>query len=423
MRFIHAADIHLDSPLRGLARYEGAPVEEMRAATRRSLENLVSLATDPEEEICCVLIAGDVYDGDWRDYNTGLFFAKQMSVLRDAGIEVFLVRGNHDAESQITRFLKLPENVKVFSASKPETVCLESLGIAVHGQSFATRGVMNDLAASYPDAVPGFVNVALLHTSAAGYEGHDVCAPCSVGTLGSKGYQYWALGHIHIRQEICRPASPDVKVPWVVFAGNIQGRHVREAGPKGCTVVTVSDGEISSVESRELDVARWYVCTVDVSAAKNTDDAMSMTRLAIEERVAESPDHLLALRVEILGRCPANSALRTNAELYANQIRADATYAASGRVWVEKVKILTQDERRPQSVEGWRDVFDSLSQIAESEDKQRELLASLSDLKRRLPPEMRSGEDAINLDDPALIAEALPDVEQILTARLLDKEA
>ncbi len=120
MKFIHAADVHLDSPLHGLERYEGAPVAEMRGATRRALENLVDLCRDERADF--LLLAGDLYDGDWRDFGTGLFFAAQMVRLREAGVRVFVVRGNHDAASRITRSLRLPDNVHVFASRRPETV-------------------------------------------------------------------------------------------------------------------------------------------------------------------------------------------------------------------------------------------------------------------------------------------------------------
>ena len=103
-RFIHTADIHLDSPLCGLERYEGAPVDELRCSTREAFQNLVELAI--AEKVQFILIAGDLYDGDWKDYHTGLFFAKEMSKLREANIEVYIVFGNHDASSQITKKLK-----------------------------------------------------------------------------------------------------------------------------------------------------------------------------------------------------------------------------------------------------------------------------------------------------------------------------
>jgi DNA repair exonuclease SbcCD nuclease subunit len=98
MKFIHAADIHLDSPLVGLRFYEGAPVDEIRGATRRAFQNLIELAIT--EKVDFILIAGDLYDGDWKDYNTGLFFLKEMAKLRDHGIRVFMISGNHDATSR-----------------------------------------------------------------------------------------------------------------------------------------------------------------------------------------------------------------------------------------------------------------------------------------------------------------------------------
>jgi exonuclease SbcD len=252
-KFIHAADVHLDSPLRGLEQYEGAPVEEIRGASRRALENLVELAI--AEQVAFVLFAGDLYDGDWKDYNTGLYFGRQMTKLREAGIRAFLLSGNHDAASQLTRHLRLPDNIKILSDQKPESVSLEDFGVMLHGQGFPRRVVTENLSAGYPKPVPHLFNIGLLHTSVDGREGHEPYAPCSLEGLLSKGYDYWALGHVH-RREILH------QDPWVVFPGNIQGRHVRETGPKGCTVVTVRDGRVLSVEHRDLNVLRWSVCDV-----------------------------------------------------------------------------------------------------------------------------------------------------------------
>ena len=169
-KFLHAADLHLDSPMRGLERYEGAPIEQIRGATRRALENLVQLAL--EEGVRFVIIAGDLYDTDWKDYNTALFLSKQMSRLRMAGIRAFVVTGNHDAGSQITRTMSMPENVKFMSPKRPETVVINDLGVAIHGQGFAERTVREDLSAGYPAARKGLFNIGILHTAATGREGH-----------------------------------------------------------------------------------------------------------------------------------------------------------------------------------------------------------------------------------------------------------
>src|SRR5262249_3429109 len=149
----------------------------------------------------------------------------------------------------IQRSLRLPENVRELSVKKPETILFEDLGVAVHGQGFANRAVTEDLAASYPPARAGLVNVGVLHTSVDGREGHDAYAPTTLETLRSKGYDYWALGHVHKREVL----SED---PWVVFPGNLQGRHAKETGPKGATLVTIASGRIAAVEHRPVDVVR-----------------------------------------------------------------------------------------------------------------------------------------------------------------------
>ena len=185
IRFIHAADLHIDSPLRGLGRYAGAPVERLRNATRRALVQLVELAL--AEEVQFVLLAGDLYDSDWTDFHTGLFFREQMVRLVRAGIQVFIVQGNHDAQGVISRQLPLPEQVRVFSSRASETVHLQGLGVAIHGRSFSERKTIDDLVPGYPDAVPGAFNIGLLHTSLTGAPGHDTYAPTSVPVLRARG--------------------------------------------------------------------------------------------------------------------------------------------------------------------------------------------------------------------------------------------
>src|SRR6185312_5708311 len=211
-KFLPAADIHLDSPLRGLDRYEGCPSEEIRGATRRALDNMVRLAV--EEKVAFVLIAGDVYDGDWKDHNTGLWFVRRMAELRDSGIRVFLIRGNHDAKNRMTRDLRLPDNVTSLDVNRPQTCHLDDVPVAIHGQGFASQAVTDDLAANYPAADPGCFNVGMLHTSVHGREGHDRYAPCTVEALRAKNYGYWALGHVHTREVLDAREGP------IVFPGN-----------------------------------------------------------------------------------------------------------------------------------------------------------------------------------------------------------
>ncbi len=416
MKFIHAADIHLDSPLRGLERYEDAPVDEVRSATRQAFENLVELAID--EEVSLVLLAGDLYDGDWRDYNTGLFFIGQMNRLRHAGISVHLVSGNHDAASQITKNLKLPDNVIHYDHKKPQTVVIDELGIAIHGQSFSGRSVGQDLAAAYPAGDPALFHIGLLHTSLDGRPPHDDYAPCSLDTLHSKGYGYWALGHVHQREEVSRD-------PWVVFAGSIQGRHVQETGPKGCTLVTVEEGEVTEVETQELDLVRWAVVRVDLSDATSGDSTIEEVRRALQQELDGSGGRLVAARLVLEGSSEAHADLTRDPERWIHEYRAQASSLASPGVWLEKVQLHTQ---RPVSLARQLERDDALGDLLrmiaglESAPLELESLAEeFSDLKSKLPPEITSGEDALDPTDPELLKAALSEVKETLLARLLEE--
>jgi DNA repair exonuclease SbcCD nuclease subunit len=418
MRFIHAADIHLDSPLRGLERYEGAPVAELRGATRHALENLVRLCL--EERVDFLLIAGDVYDGDWKDYNTGLFFARQMTRLREGGIKVFLIRGNHDAASQISRELTLPDNVHEFSTRRPQTELLEDLSVAIHGQSFPTQAVTEDLSANYPLARENFFNIGLLHTTAGGREGHENYAPCTVPGLLSKGYDYWALGHVHNREELHRD-------PWIVFPGNTQGRHARETGLKGCTLVGVTDGRVRSVEHKPLDVVRWCECAVTTDGAADLDEVLDRTRLALVAELDAADKCLLAIRLMVRGACQAHRALATKHEQFVNECRALANDLGAGQLWVERVQLQTRDELDLDKLAKRPDALGDLLRFIRALPADRavlgELLAEFRTLQQKLPLELRQGTDAINLDDPVLLCGLLPEVEQILLPRLLEPEA
>jgi DNA repair protein SbcD/Mre11 len=414
LRFLHAADIHLDSPLRGLERYEGAPVEEIRGATRRAFVNLVEMAV--REEVAFVLLAGDLYDGDWKDYNTGLFFISQMRRLEMAGIPVFVIAGNHDAASQITKVLRPPGNVRVLGTKRPETVRLEEVGVAVHGQGFANASVLEDLSAGYPAADPYLFNVGMLHTSLDGRPGHYSYAPSTVDGLRSKGYQYWALGHVHAREIVARD-------PWIVFPGVLQGRHVRETGAKGAMMVTVEDREVVSVEPRDLDVLRWAVCSVDLTGAAVMDQALEIVEKALEREVEGADGRTLAVRIEMTGACEVHEELRRDSEHWISDVRGLATRFGGDGVWIERIVLRT---RRAEELDPSLDREDALGGLAasirelENDDARLASLAEdLADLKRKLPVELFAAGDVPDPTDPAALREILPEVEDLLVARLL----
>lgn len=413
-KFIHAADVHLDSPLSGLEQYEGAPTDVLRAATRGALENLVTLALD--EEVAFVLIVGDLFDGDWKDYNTGLFLASQLARLKERSISVFIVSGNHDAASQISRHLSLPDNVSSFPTKKPQTFQVEGLDVVIHGQGYPTRAITTDLSESYPDAQPGAFNIGMLHTSMTGRQGHEPYAPCTVEGLASKGYDYWALGHVHKREVVLRD-------PWIVFPGNIQGRHARETGPKGCSLITVEDESVVSVDHHDLDVVRWVCCEVDVTGQETGYDVVERVRAALEEELDQLGEHVLAARVVLTGATNANIQLRKAVDYWTNEIRAAAIDLAAETIWIEKTKVLTRgvlasDICKDSALGG---LMRAVQDLQEDDAGLADLSKLFDDLRRKLPGEVATGEGGLDLQDPKTFRELLADVGSLLLANLSDE--
>jgi exonuclease SbcD len=415
MRFIHCADIHLDSPLRGLELYDGAPAEEMRHATRRAFANVVDLAIERSADF--VLIAGDIFDGDWPDFNTGLYFASQLRRLAGADIRVFLSYGNHDAVSKLTRSVPLPKNVFSFPANRPATEVIESLGVAIHGQSFATEAVTTDLSAAYAEPRAGLLNIGVLHTALSGREGHQPYAPTTADRLSDKGYDYWALGHVHNR-EIVRQS------PWIVFPGNTQGRHARETGAKGCMVVDAEPGGgIRSVEFVPTDVARWHQLGIDIAALSSEDDLHAAVQAEVRAAQVSAGDRLLALRLTLTGRGPLHPAIVSNREAIRAQLAASIGEASAGMAWLEKVRIkVTAPLDLPRLAE--RDdpiglLIRSIKSLEADPGRLQSLAESvLSDLGQKLPVELRGAQGAWALDSPEALADALANARERLLATI-----
>ena len=417
VRFLHVSDLHLDSPLVGLDRYPGAPAGELRAATREALANLV--ATAIRERVDFVAVVGDLYDGDWTDFNTGLYFRAQMGQLREAGIPVFVVRGNHDAESQITRRLTQPDNVHEFPSGKPATHTLEHVGAAIHGQSFRTRATVDDLAAGYPDAVPGLLNVGLLHTSLDGRPDHDPYAPTRLEVLRARGYEYWALGHVHAREVVCEQR------PRVVYSGNPQGRHARETGAKGGELVEW-DGRRLHAQAIALDTVRWAHLSIAADPIGGLSDFQQCCLERLAALAAAADGRLLAVRVSIAGAGALHRIESSQPGQLEAELRAVANELPAGaRVWIEKVGCNLRPDYDRARLAANADAIGELLRLIDHMAADDAALAeigrrALEDLHVKLPGELRGGADALRLLEPELLRGLLPQAESTLIARLLD---
>ena len=397
----------------------------MRNATRAAFTNLIDLAI--REAVAFVLLVGDLYDGDWKDYRTGLYFTREMARLNAAGIHVYMLQGNHDAESQISKNLNLPANVRRFTTNKPQSFRIEELDVVIVGQGFKTRAVSENLCANYPQAKSGVFTIGMLHTSVDGREGHDPYAPCSLSDLVSRGYDYFALGHVHNREVL----SQD---PWVVFPGNIQGRHIRETGQKGCTLVEVEDGRILTVEHRSVDVARWVRCQIDAASVETTNELLALIEARLKTEIAAAEGLPLAARIIIQGSSAVHNTLLSDEARWKSEIRNVAVSFTDGAVWIEKIRFETrlpksstgsesgenpsQDGDNGLGQGGQDDIMRSIEEIKLDSDLLKSLQAEFEDLHRKLPGVLREGPDGIQLNEGDPYADLLKDAKEHLLSRL-----
>ena len=395
-RFIHAADLHLGSPFRGLATRDAAVAQRFAEATRTAFTNLVDKAI--EERVDFLVIAGDVYDGEWRDNAIGLFFNRQVARLDRAGIPVFLLKGNHDADSVVTKAVTLPASVQQFDTRRPSSLRLDTLKVALHGQGFTDRAATDNLALGYPAPEPGWFNIGVLHTSLTGRPPHDNYAPCSVQDLVSRGYDYWALGHVHEFEIVARD-------PAIVFPGNLQGRSVRETGAKGAVLVTVVDNQVSGIERLIVDEARWHEVAIDLAGLETQHDLWRMVETTLAPMVDAAEGRAIAARVRLTGASPLVPWLLANRVNAIDEIQA-AGHRASAELWLEKVEFRLQPETTALSAPGALDIAALVAEAAGEPELAALAEQLLAEISARLPAGLGAQDGLAGVALPELIAEA-----------------
>lgn len=380
--FIHAADLHIDSPLAGLRLKDEDVARRFAEAGRKAVQALIDETI--ASQAAFLIIAGDVFDGKWNDVTTGLFFVAAVSELHRAGIPVFIVKGNHDAESLMSRELPYPDSVTVFPSHAATAIALDAHRVVLHGRSFPNR-LTSEFVEGYPARRDGWLNIGVLHTSLDGTRGHEGYAPCSVDDLKRFGYDYWALGHIHAAEIVGRD-------PWIVYPGNLQGRSVRETGAKGAMRVTVEDGRIVDVTPLVLDGARWAHLTVDIADAGDEPEILARVAAQLSDLHAQSEGRALAVRVTLTGASALHNRLVARRDSLEDEIRAGALHLAND-CWVEKLKIRTSPSAHPaagsQPDADSIDVSALLSASAQDPDFAAALAELAETVKAKLPRELQ----------------------------------
>ena len=310
--FLHAADLHLGAPLRGLRALSEKWASRVAEAIPAAFDRLVDAAI--EHEVDFVILAGDIFDQAQPSYANYLRFATGLARLDAAGIPSYLCTGNHDPYvSWRTDLVDLPPSTFMFPAEKPGFTVFEKAGeplALLGGRGFYHKvfeaGVniaegINRAAAQEACGVQAPFAVGLIHT---GLNLDINKAPVNPKDLLRSGMDYWALGHIH------QPWVDDQGDPHIVFSGCIQGRDVNEAGARGCYLVTLEEGKPNHIEFLSLASIVWQTLNVDVSACQTVDDIATEASKALFRANAEARCDSMVVRLRLVGQTSLHSILQ-----------------------------------------------------------------------------------------------------------------
>jgi len=325
IKILHTADIHLDSPLKSLAMKDEDLQATVKTATRAAFMKIVDTALF--EEVSALLISGDLFDGAERSAKTAAFLTTQLDRLLVAGIPVFYIKGNHDAENPITGEVSLPENVHVFDGRGGKRR-IENSDVWIHGVSFSDRHAPESLLPKFGAPEPDAINIAMLHTSLAGSQGHDTYAPCSVAELTKMGFDYWALGHVHKRQV-------HSEAPWIIMPGIPQGRDIGEAGPKSATLLTIDEKNIS-VSEVPTSAAQFIEVRVGADGIESDDELRNRIRSVLLETAQGLVSDAGLVRLSIGGKTARKWQILRDQDSWREVVAELAR--STGVLWVERTK-------------------------------------------------------------------------------------
>ena len=338
LRFVHAADLHLDSPFRGIRNEAPSHVEgALSNATFDAYRNIIDLCL--REQVAALLVAGDIYDGADRSLRAQLHFVHGLAQLEKAGIRSFICHGNHDPLDGWEARLDLPAGCVRFGPKVDGFPVFpdEPERATVHGVSYPTREVRENLTPLFAEAGSGQgFNIGLLHANVGGNPDHDSYAPCSVSDLAGTGLDYWAMGHVHTRQTLRE------RNPTIVYPGNPQGRHPNEPGARGVYLVEVDDHGAAQLDFRPMDMVRWETLSLDIGPLDTEQALIDAVNGLAEEALAGSQGRSVVARLELAGRGHLHRDLRNGDSVEAIREQLNNQYDGRGAwLWCEGVRLAT----------------------------------------------------------------------------------
>jgi DNA repair exonuclease len=281
MRFLHAADLHLDTPFVGISDFSKELQTKLKASTYESAQKLFRVAL--EQKVDFVILAGDIFDDTDSSLKAQMFLKSEFEKLNQANIKVFMVYGNHDYYRSNFSVIDFPDNVTIFGKEPTEKVLTAKDGqkVGIAGFSYYQQHIVKNLVQEYPERDAVDYQIGILHAGV----GDNNYAPFQINDLLKKGYDYWALGHIHKREILNEK-------PMIVYPGDIQGRNQNETTPKGFYLVTVENTS-TQIKFVQSSVYTWEKASLNAT----TDDTVDSLITKIQQ-LLNKPNTLLTLTIE-----------------------------------------------------------------------------------------------------------------------------
>lgn len=395
--FVHAADLHLDSPFEGLGvDSTDSPhvAKAAREATFVALDRIVALCLEREADF--LLIAGDVYDRGYRTTRAQLRFRDAVQTLSDAGVQTFVVHGNHDPLSATFEAIDWPEALTVFGSEAVETVSLsarDGTPVTISGISYRDSHEERRLHRKFSRPDTAGYHIAVLHCSLSTHRGRRAYCECELGELTERGFDYWALGHVHTRRILSEQ-------PYVVYPGNPQSRSVRETGPRGCTVATVTpEHKKTACEFVPTDSVRWERLEVALDTISTLDQAETVAETVVSSALQAAQGRDLVLRLHLTGRTPLHRDLAVSATRDTLLERLRATFSAERPfAWVEQLDVACAPEIDLAKRAEERDLLGEVLRTTQALEQNPERAAILRDACTEL---LDHNKMSRNVDEPA----------------------
>ncbi|MEH7343031.1 DNA repair exonuclease [Bacillus sp. JJ1532] len=329
LTFIHAADLHLDSPMIGLMNLPQKIFSKLQDSTFEALKTVIDNALIHQVDF--VIIAGDLFDGENRSIRAQIRFCKEMERLNEKNIPVYVVHGNHDHMEGNWTHLAMPNNVHIFSHEIEGVRFVKNENVSVHlyGFSYPRRHVYDKMINHYKKKQGADFHIGILHGHLEGNNEHDKYAPFSIKDLLDKEFDYWALGHIHKRQTLHT-------FPPVIYSGNVQGRNRKETGSKGCYLVQLTEEE-AELQFIETSAVLWEEVKVDVSKASSFQEIYDICKSLMQEIRVENKGTIVSLDLNDVNLPKQDMSSITNGDLL-DALQEDE-WEEEAFVWVSSLTI------------------------------------------------------------------------------------